>query len=131
MPIDPAILNTPSIILTEVEGSIIAAVEKSREKMAQCYNKKYAIETFVTDTLVTVLIPKEDHGTLDHLRLYARVVDQPHPGRYQLQTEHGILDQLYPIGVLNRVPNPELVGMLSLLFSCLYYSHILTTTTYI
>jgi len=75
-------LNTPSIILTEAEGLIVAAVEKSREKMAQCYNKKYAIVTFVTDTLVTVLIPKEDCGTLDHPRLYARVVDQPHPGRY-------------------------------------------------
>jgi len=73
-------LNTPSIILTEAERSIVAAVEKSREKMAQHYNNKYAIETFVTDTLVTVLIPKKDHGTLDHPRLYARVVDQPHPG---------------------------------------------------
>jgi len=124
MPIDPAILNTPSIILTEAEGSIVAAVEKSREKMAQRYNKKYAIETFVTDTLVAVLIPKEDYSTLDHPRLYARVVDQPHPGRYQLQTEHSILDRLYPTGVLNRVPNPELVGMLSLLFSYTYYNYL-------
>ena len=80
---------------------------------------RFAIETFVTDTVVTILIPKEDRGTLDHPRLYARVVDQPHPGRYQLQTEHGILDRLYPTGVLNRVPNPELVGM-SLLFSYTY-----------
>ena len=101
MPIDVAILNTPSIILTEAERSIVAAVEKSREKIAQRYHKKYAIDTFVTDTLVTVLIPKEDRSTLDHTRLYARVVDQPHPGRYQLQIEHGILDRLYPIGVLN------------------------------
>jgi len=71
MPIDPAILNTPSIILTEVERSIVAAVEKSREKIVQCYNKKYAIEIFVIDILITGLIPKEDHGTLDHSRLYA------------------------------------------------------------
>jgi len=66
---------TPSIILTEVEGSIVAALEKSREKIAQRYNKRYAIEDFVTDTVVTILIPKEDHGTLAHPRLYARVVD--------------------------------------------------------
>jgi len=92
MPIDPAILNTSSIILTEAEGSIVAAVEKSCEKMAQHYNKKYAIKTFVTDTLVTVLIPKEDHGILDYSRLYTRVVDQPHPGQYQLQPEDSILD---------------------------------------
>jgi len=69
--------------------------------MANRYNKRFAIETFVTDTVVTILIPKEDRGTLDHPRLYARVVDQQHPGRYQLQTEHGILDRLYPTGVLN------------------------------
>jgi len=80
MPINPAILNTPSIILTEVEGLIVAAVEKSREKMAQYYNKKYAMEIFVIDTLVTVLIPKEYRGILDRPRLYARVVDQPYPG---------------------------------------------------
>jgi len=62
---------TPSIILTEAKGSIVAALEKSHEKMAQRYNKKYAIEIFVTDTVVTILIPKEDHGILDHPRLYA------------------------------------------------------------
>jgi len=82
MSIDPAILNTPSIILTEVEESIVAVVEKSHEKIVQRYNKKYAIKTFITDTLVIVLIPKEDHGILDHPRLYSRVVDQPHHGRY-------------------------------------------------
>ena len=115
---------TPSIILTEAKRLIVAVLKKSREKIAQCYNKKYAIETFVTDTVVIILIPKEDRSILDHPRLYTRVVDQPHPGRYQLQTEHGILDRLYPTGVLNRVPNPELVGM-SLLFSYTYYIYLL------
>ena len=42
-PIDPAILNsiavTPSIVLTAAERSIVAALEKSHEKMAEHYNK--------------------------------------------------------------------------------------------
>jgi len=79
--------------------------------MANRYNKRFVIENFVTDTVVIIRVPKEDRGTLDHPRLYARVVDRRHPERYQLQTERGILDRLHPTGVLNRVPNPELVGM--------------------
>ena len=115
IPIDPAILEsivvTPSIVLTEAEESILAVSERTRNQMANRYNKRFVLETFATDTVVTIRVRKGDRGTLDHPRLHARVVARPHPGRYQLQTEHGILDRLYLTGVLNRVPNSELVGM--------------------
>ncbi|RPB18931.1 hypothetical protein L211DRAFT_769075, partial [Terfezia boudieri ATCC MYA-4762] len=71
--------------------------------MANRYNKRYVIESFEPNTVISLRIPKEDRGTLDHPRLYARVIGQPHSGRYQLQTEHGILDRLYPTSELNRV----------------------------
>ena len=46
--------------------------------MAHRYSKRFVIETFAPDTIVTVRVPREDRGTLDHAKLYARVPDQPH-----------------------------------------------------
>lgn len=112
IPIDPAILEPiPTIVLTAAEESILSAAQKARDDMANRYTKRFVIETFAPDTIVTVRVPKEDRGTLDHARLYARVINQPHRGRYKLQTEHGILDRLYPTRELNRVDNPTLAGM--------------------
>ena len=99
----------PSVSLTIVEESILSAASHARSKMAQRYNKRFVIENFENDTIVALYIPKEDRATLDLPRLYARIVAQPHPGRYQLQTQHGILNRLYPTGELNRVSS--LIGM--------------------
>jgi len=99
------------ITLTEAEESVLAAQQKVRDNIAYRYNKRLVIKIFAPDMIVTVQVPREDGGTLDHARLYARVLEQPHPGRYRLQTEHGILDRLYPTRELNQVDNPTLVGM--------------------
>jgi len=101
--------TTLSITLTEAEESIIPAAQKARDQMATRYNQRFVIETFEPNTVVSVRIPREDRGTLDYSRLYAKVLEQPHPGRYRLQTEHGVLDLLYTIGDLNRVP--AVIGM--------------------
>ena len=77
--------------------------------MATRYNKRFVIETFDPNTVVSLRIPREDRGTLDYPRLYAQVLEQPHPGRYRLQIEHGVLDHLYPTGDLNWVP--AIIGM--------------------
>ena len=98
-----------TIPLTSIEQSVLAAGARARNKMANQYNKHFVIDNFETDAIVSLRIPKEDRGTLDYSRLYARVLQQPHPGRYQLQTQHGILDRLFPTGELNRVP--PLIGI--------------------
>jgi len=115
-PIDPALMKIPLIRLTKAEESVLSAQQKARDNMADRYSKRYAIEIFTPDMIVTVRIPREDQGTLVHARLYARVLNQPYQGRYRLQTEHGILDHLYPTRELNCVDNPTLVGMYIFLF---------------
>jgi len=77
--------------------------------MATRHNKRFVIETFERNTVVSLRIPREDRGTLDYPRLYAQVLEQPYPGQYRLLTEHGVLDLLYSTGDLNRVP--AVIGM--------------------
>jgi len=98
-----------SVVLTDIEESVLGAAHHTRAKMANRYNKRFSAITFENNSIVALRIPKEDKGTLDLPRLYARVVDQPHEGRYQLQTQYGVLDWLYPTGELNRVSS--IVGM--------------------
>ena len=99
--------------MTEVEESILDAVQHARTKMANRYNKRFHIDHFEVNSIISLRIPKEDRATLDLPRLYARVLAQPHTGRYQLQTQYGILDRLYPIAEINHVPS--LVGIYYLL----------------
>jgi len=81
------------------------------------------MENFEIGATISLRIPKEDRRALDYSRLYARVLAQPHPGRYELQTAHGILDWLFPTADLNRVPCcgihsvPFLVFLFTLLFT--------------
>ena len=89
--------------MNEVEESILDAAAHARTKMANQYNKRFQIQSFEDNTIVSLRIPKEDQATLDYPRLYARILGQPHPGRYQLQTQYGILDRYYPTGELNLV----------------------------
>ncbi|KAF8426085.1 hypothetical protein EV426DRAFT_594975 [Tirmania nivea] len=53
--------------------------------MANRYNKRFQIESFEVNAIVSLHIPRQDRGTLDYPRLYVRILAQPHPGRYQLQ----------------------------------------------
>ena len=93
-----------------MKESVLAAGVQARNQMANRYNKRFIIDNLETDAIVSLRIPKEDRSTtLDYPRLYACVLQQPHPGRYQLQTQYGILDRLFPTGELNQVP--PLIGI--------------------
>jgi len=97
-----------SVILTPEEESVLDAQNHARSQMANRYNRKFQIDSFEKHAIVSLKIPKQDRGTLDYPRIYVRVLGQPHPRRYQLQTQYGILEHFYPMAELNRVPS--LVG---------------------
>ena len=71
--------------------------------MANRYNKRFMIETFEINDIVSVRIPKKDRSTLDHCRLYACVIACQHDKRYQLQSQYGVLDRFFTPAQLNRV----------------------------
>ena len=92
-----------SILRTQMEESVVAAQDKARSQMANRYNQRFVVERFEIDDIVSIRIPKEDRSTLDHCRLYGRVIAYPHTKRYQLQTQYGILDRHFSPAQLNRV----------------------------
>ena len=53
--------------------------------MANRDNKRFMIETFEINDIVTIQIPKKDRSTLDHCRVYAYVIACQHDKPYQLQ----------------------------------------------
>ena len=123
-PIDPAILeNIPTIVLTEAEKSICPATQKAPNNVEHQYSIQFVIETFVAGMVVTVRVFEEDLCIFDYTRLYVRVINQGHCGRYKLQTKYGILDRLLPTRELKRVDDPTLAGMISI--SNYIHAHIL------
>lgn len=57
---------------------------------------------YPSGTLVTLRIPKKNRAAGQNKRLLCRVLGQSTPGRYQLQSEHGILTNTYPTGELDQ-----------------------------
>ena len=55
--------------------------------------------------LITLRIPKKNRTAGQNKRLLCRVLSQSTPGRYQLQSEHGVLSKTYPTGELDRTAN--------------------------
>ena len=48
--------------------------------------------------LVTLRIPKKNRTTAQSKRLLCQVIDQSTPGRYQLQSEYGVLRNTFSTG---------------------------------
>jgi hypothetical protein len=72
--------------------------------MVEKLNKRFTPERFQSGEFVTLKIPREDRASTDNLRIYCKVIKEPHPNQYQLQSKHGILTIHYPIKDLLRIP---------------------------
>ncbi len=84
-----------------------------RDQMAKKYNAAHLIHIFKIGDIVTMAIPTKDRVVNDAPRMEARIIDIPHENRHTLQTEYGVLTNLYPTSELNQVP-PELAGPLQI-----------------
>ena len=54
-------------------------------------------------TLVTLRIPKKNRNATQSRHLLCRILAQDTPGRYQLESEYGILQNTYPAGELDAI----------------------------
>ena len=61
-----------------MEKSVLEATQHARGQMANRYNKRFLIQDFPIDSIVSLRIPKQDRSTLDLPQLYARIVAQPY-----------------------------------------------------
>ena len=79
--------------------------------MARKHGRFRNIEVFYEGNLVSVRVPREDRSSTDNLRVICPVLGQPHINRYEVISEHGVLDRKFPVEELLRVPDSAPCGL--------------------
>ena len=105
-----------SLRTTEIRAKAVETAGHSRQQMVKRDRKRNPTPDYPSGMLVTLRIPKKNRTAGQNKRLLCHVLSQTTPGRYQLQSEHGVLSKTYPTGELDRtadtlefshkVPNP-------------------------
>ncbi|KFY25048.1 hypothetical protein V491_01918, partial [Pseudogymnoascus sp. VKM F-3775] len=81
----------------------IAATQRARVPMIRKYTKKHNIQHFEVGAIVSIKVPREDRTSTDNKRLFARIIEDPYPHRYQVLTYSGIIQRLIPTNSLGVV----------------------------
>ena len=71
--------------------------------MIRKYTKKHDIQHFEVGAIVSIKVPREDRTSTDNKRLFARILKEPYPHRYQVLTLSGIIQRLIPTKSLGAV----------------------------
>jgi hypothetical protein len=71
--------------------------------MMQKYSKRHDIQHFDIGAIVSIKVPREDRTSTDNKRLFARILEEPYPHRYQVITLSGIIQRLIPTKSLQAV----------------------------
>jgi hypothetical protein len=87
-----------------VTKTVRSNTKNARRAMKERHSKDHYIEVFTTGEIVAVKLPVGTRTSTDNKRIYARVLAAPHDHRYQLQTVWGVVDRLFPVKDLVRVP---------------------------
>jgi hypothetical protein len=61
------------------------------------------IKQFVIGDIVALKLPRGTRTSTDFKRVFGKVLSQPYEHKYQIQTEWGIVDRLFPVKELMRV----------------------------
>ncbi|RFU23828.1 hypothetical protein B7463_g12511, partial [Scytalidium lignicola] len=79
--------------------------------MVEKYSKRHDIQHFDIGDIVALKIPREDRTVTDNRRLYGQILDEPHPHRYKVITQSGIINRLMPtkdLGVVDKSLWPDI-----------------------
>jgi hypothetical protein len=92
-------------LLDPVIEKAIAATHRARVSMIRKYTKKHDIQHFEIGAIVSIKVPREDRTSTDNKRLFARILEEPYPHRYQILTASSIIQRLIPtksLGVVDQ-----------------------------
>jgi hypothetical protein len=67
------------------------------------YTKKHNIQHFDIGAIVSIKVPREDRTSTDNKRLFAQILEEPYPHRYQILTASSIIQHLIPTKSLRVV----------------------------
>jgi stage V sporulation protein SpoVS len=102
----PAQPRTEVVAITDpIIEKAVAATQRARVSMIRKYTKKHDIQHFDIGAIVSIKVPQEDRTSTDNKRLFARILEEPYPHRYQVLTPSGIIQRLIPtksLGVVDQ-----------------------------
>jgi hypothetical protein len=79
--------------------------------MVERHSKSHHIEVFTTGDIVALKLPRGTRTSIDMRRVFGRVLSMPHEHKYEIQTEWGVIDRLFLVKELVRVPAVNANGM--------------------
>lgn len=82
---------------------------RKRGKKARAYMKKrdannHKVRRFEVGEFVSIKVPKSSTNTKSRGRLLCRITRKPHPDRYQVESEYGIIDRYFNTSDLQSIP---------------------------
>ena len=76
---------------------------RSRSRMVQRDLQQNPPLHHTAGTIVTLRIPKKNRNAMQNRHLICRILAEPSPGRYQLETEYGTLKNTFPASELDTI----------------------------
>ncbi|KFY44142.1 hypothetical protein V495_03620 [Pseudogymnoascus sp. VKM F-4514 (FW-929)] len=102
--------RVPAQLRTELQATpdpvierAIVATQRARISMVRKYTKKHDIQHFDIGAIVSIKVPREDRTSTDNKRLFAQILEEPYPYRYQILTASSIIQCLIPTKSLGVV----------------------------
>ena len=83
----------------------VEATQRARISIVRKYTKKHDIQHFDIGAIVSIKVPREDRTSTDNKRLFAQILEEPHPHRYRILIASGIINRLIPtksLGVIEQ-----------------------------
>ena len=71
--------------------------------MVDRYTKNHVIEQFTEGDIVALKLPRGTRTSTDMKRVFGRVLSMLYEHKYEIQTEWGIVERLFPVKELMRV----------------------------
>ena len=95
--------NQQLAAMVEIRQEARGTAARRRRLMIERDVRQNPPANYPLGTLVTLRIPKKNRNATQSRRLLCRILAQDTPGRYQLESEYGILLNTYPAGELDAI----------------------------
>lgn len=91
-------------ITMDIRRTARSTAAQSRQVMVTRDLQRNPTHHYAIGSLVTLRIPKKNRNATQNRRLLCQVLAEATPGRYKLQSEHGVLKNTYPAGEIDGAP---------------------------
>jgi len=109
--IDPELLKINIARWKKCHYKVRTNQQAANQRAYRSYSKQKTIAVFEKGDRVSIAVDKLDRMSTEDKRVFGIVIDIPKQDRYQIQTSHGILKNLFPTNQLLKLPDSIAVNI--------------------